>query len=298
MSSLEKLPITVLIAAKNEEKNIAHCLSSLGPAERVVVVDSQSQDTTAQLARLAGAEVVQFHYGGGYPKKRQWALDTLAIHTPWVLLLDSDEAVPEPLWHEVARVLSSPHSRVAYFAKKGFHFLERRFRFGGFSHSAVILFQRGTARFERLVPDSAQGQDMEIHERLIVNGSLGRLRTPLIHYDRKNLEAYLDRHNRYSSWEARLRYSYLRSGLWGEDTIRPKLLGNPQEIRRFLKGLALRMPAEPQLWFAYHYICRLGFLEGRPGLIASLLRANYISQVRCKMYELWALDHLKAKPEA
>jgi hypothetical protein len=63
-------------------------------------------------------------------------------------------------------------------------------------------------------------------------------------------------------------------------------LGDAQERRRFLKALAIRIPFEPQLWFLYHYIFRLGFLEGRPGLIASQVRANYITQVRGKMYEL------------
>jgi hypothetical protein len=59
-----------------------------------------------------------------------------------------------------------------------------------------------------------------------------------------------------------------------------------QERRRFLKQIAIRMPGEPYLWFLYHYFFRLGFLEGRPGLIASRLRCQYISQVRAKMYEM------------
>ena len=97
------LPITVIIAAKNEEANIARCLSSLAPAARVCLIDSQSEDATAHIARTNGADVVQFHYPGGYPKKRQWALDNLRIETPWVLLLDADEMVPPELWQEISR---------------------------------------------------------------------------------------------------------------------------------------------------------------------------------------------------
>ena len=68
--------------------------------------------------------------------------------------------------------------------------------------------------------------------------------------------------------------------------IRANLFGNHQERRRFLKMIAIRVPFEPQLWFLYHYFVRLGFLEGRPGLIASQIRKSHISQVRAKLYEL------------
>src|SRR5690625_7228949 len=87
----------------------------------------------------------------------------------------------------------------------------RRFRFGGFSHQAVLLFRNGRARFEELIDDPASALDMEVHERVLVEGSIGILQTPLIHEDYKGLEAYIDRHNRYSTWEARLRSDFLRS---------------------------------------------------------------------------------------
>jgi hypothetical protein len=108
----------------------------------------------------------------------------------------------------------------------------------------------------------------------------------LIHDDFKGLEAYLDRHNRYSTWEARLRQAFLQTGRYGQTHIRPRLFGNAQERRRFLKYVAMRIPGESFLWFVYHYILCLGFLEGRPGLIASRIRSDYIAAVRAKMYEL------------
>ena len=283
---IDKLPITVLIAAKKEEANIGRCVSVLGPAQRVAVIDSHSDDKTAQIAKEAGAEVVQFKYQGGYPKKLQWALDNINIETPWVLLIDADEVVPEALWEEIHQTINNSNACAAYTITKGFHFLGRRFRFGGFSHSAVILFRKDFARFEEILDESPDSFDMEIHHRMIVNGSIGKLQTPLIHEDFKGLTAYIDRHNRYSSWEARVRNNFIKTGRWGKETIKPRLLGDAQERRRFLKALAIRIPFEPQLWFLYHYIFRLGFLEGRPGLIASQIRADYITQVRGKMYEL------------
>ena len=100
-----KLPITVLVAAKNEERNLGRCLSTLSPAERIIVIDSHSQDRTARLVEENGAELVQFNYTGGYPKKRQWALTALDIATPWIFLLDADESVPAPLWEEIQKAL-------------------------------------------------------------------------------------------------------------------------------------------------------------------------------------------------
>jgi len=281
-----KLPITVLLAVKNEAVNIARCLNALDPVERVVVLDSQSEDETGSIAERLGAELVQFEYKGGYPKKRQWALETIDISTPWVLLLDADEIVPTALWDEISSAIADADTPSAFMITKGYHFLGRRFRYGGFSFPAVLLFQRGVARFERLVYDSADALDMEVHERVVVDGSVGRLKTPLIHEDFKGLEAYIQRHNRYSTWEAKLRYRYLTSGQYGEDTIRPRLYGNSQERRRFLKELITRLPFEHWVWFFYHYIVCLGILEGRPGLIASQIRASYIAQVRAKVYEL------------
>jgi glycosyltransferase involved in cell wall biosynthesis len=257
---------------------------------RVVVLDSRSHDRTAEIALAAGAEIVQFDYRGGHPKKRQWALDTLDITTEWVLFLDADEVAPPDLWEEIATAIASPAAPSAFLITKGFHFLGRRFRFGGFSFATVLLFRRGKARFEQIIGDVGDGLDMEVHERLIVDGPVGTLRTPLIHEDFKGLHAYIDRHNRYSTWEAALRFRFLTTGRYGQDTIRPRLFGNTQERRRFLKGWVIRLPFEPFLWFTYHFWLRLGFLEGRPGLIASQIRSAYIRQVRAKVYELRLAD--------
>lgn len=284
------LNVTVVVAVRNEGLNLERCLASVAPAVRVLVVDSGSTDDTVAIARRMGAEVLSFRYGGGYPKKRQWVLDTVPIETEWVLLLDADETIPNSLWSEMRGILGDPMACDAYAIKKGFHFLGRRFHFGGFSHAAVVFFRAGKARFEELFVDSAQGLDMEVHERIVVNGTTGQMRTPLVHEDFKGLEAYIDRHNRYSSWEANVRLRYLDTHGWGGVTITPRPFGNVQERRRYLKGLVVRLPFEAALWFAYHYVACLGFLEGRPGLIASRIRAQYVSNVHAKLYELRLCD--------
>jgi len=91
------LPVSVIIAAKNEARNLPACLESVRNFDEVVVIDSQSSDATAEIARSFGVDVAQFYYRGGWPKKRQWALDNLPLRHDWVLLLDADESVTPEL---------------------------------------------------------------------------------------------------------------------------------------------------------------------------------------------------------
>jgi len=278
------LPVTVLVAVRNEAPNLAKCLKALTRAQKVIVIDSNSTDGTAEIAVQLGATVLQFQYRGTYPKKRQWAIDHADITTGWILLVDADEEVTPELWDEIEAAIQS-RDHAAYFVTKSFHFLGRRLRFGGFSFASILLFKRGTARFEETLAESTSGLDMEVHERLIVEGSVGRLRSPIIHNDFKNLQAFVDRHNKYSTWEAELRHKFLTTGRYGEKRVSSKLLGNTQEFRRAVKSVVMRMPFEASLWWSYHIIFRLGFLEGRRGWEAARIRANYINDVRAKLYE-------------
>lgn len=280
------LPVTILLATRNEALNLPRCLDALRPAERVIVVDSASTDGSQQIALRWGAEVVGFEYQGGYPKKRQWALDTIPIHTPWIILLDADEMITPGLWQEIESIVDDAEARDAYLVKKAFHFLGRRFRFGGFSHRAVFLLRTGSGRFEHLFDDESSGLDMEVHERVLVRGRLGTLREPLLHEDFKGLEAYLERHNRYSTWKARCRLQLQDTGHYAGDTVSPRWFGDTQARRRALESLAMRLPFEPTIWFVYHYFLRLGFLEGRAGWIACQIRKSYVAQIRAKVYEL------------
>ena len=282
----QPIPVTVILAVKNEAKNLNRCLSSLQSFSKIYVVDSSSNDGSIQIAEKFNAEVVQFAYFGGYPKKRQWAISSLPISTRWTLLLDADEFISPLLLSEIKEVVSRPSIYKAFYIKKQFHFLGKCFKFGGFSHKAILLFSTGVASFEELVDDSTGDLDMEVHERILVNGKVGALASPLVHEDFKGLDAYIDRHNKYSTWEARLRFKYFSSAQYGDSGISANIFGDVQQRRRFLKLIAIRIPFESWAWFIYHYFLRLGFLEGRPGLIASQIRASYISQVRAKIYEL------------
>ncbi len=280
----KSIAVTVIIAVRDDAENLPSCLESLSPAERIVVVDSNSRDDTVDVARRFGAEVIQFEYNGGYPRKRQWAMDAIDITTNWILLIDADERVPPELWREIEANLESDVN--AFAVTKAFHFLGKRLRFGGFSHSAVILLRKGKARFEELDFEGMDdGFDMEVHERLHVDGIVARIKAPLMHKDVKSIDHYIARHEGYARWEARVRYNYVKTGSWGNG-MDGNLFGDVQQRRRFLKGIALRIPFEPLCWFLYHYVVRLGFLEGSAGFTASKIRAQYICWARKRLKEL------------
>jgi glycosyltransferase involved in cell wall biosynthesis len=275
------LDITVILAVKNEALNIRKCLEAVSFARRVVVIDSNSSDGTIETAEeFDNVEVVQFSYSGGYPKKRQWALNNIDFSTSWILLLDADEIIPAELRKEFDQITNSKCAEDAYFIEKGFHFLGKRMKYGGFSFKAILLFRVGECNFEYLNDIKFTEMDMEVHERLMFNGTIGTCVHPLIHDDFKNLAAYLERHNSYSTWESQIRYEQSIS-----KNIKRHPFGNSQERRRFLKSLVVKLPFEPIIWFVYHYFFRLGFLEGRRGFIVSIIRAFYIAQIRWKIYE-------------
>src|SRR5579864_7612610 len=95
------LPVSVIVATRNEERNLPRCLESLLGAGEVYVIDSQSTDPTVEIADSYGAHVVQFHYQGGWPKKRQWAMDSLPLSHDWIFLVDADEALTAELASEI-----------------------------------------------------------------------------------------------------------------------------------------------------------------------------------------------------
>src|SRR5271154_817273 len=99
------LPVSVVVPVRNEACNLPRCLESLTGAGEVYVIDSQSTDETVAIAQSFGAKVVQFHYAGGWPKKRQWAMDTLPLAYDWVLLLDADEVLTAALAEEIQLTL-------------------------------------------------------------------------------------------------------------------------------------------------------------------------------------------------
>lgn len=281
-TAAQGLPVSVIIPVRNEARNLPHCLESLAEFGEVYVIDSQSTDDTVAIAESRGAKVVQFHYAGGWPKKRQWAMDTLPLAYEWVLLVDADEALTPALVAEISKAIQNPEFDGYYIALQ-MYFLGRVLRHGGASFYKLSLFRHRKGRFEcRLKNQDTSMADMEVHEHVVVEGRTGKLRNSLIHHNFESLSRYIQKHDEYSNWEARV----WLEGEAGYGDLPPSLFGTQAQRRRWLKKKFLPFPGSPVLFFLYRYVFRLGFLDGTPGLIYCGLQGAQLFNVKAKLYEL------------
>jgi glycosyltransferase involved in cell wall biosynthesis len=279
--SAGKLPVSVIIAVRNEAKNLPRCLQALRDVGEVYVIDSQSTDETVEIARAHGAQVAQFHYQGGWPKKRQWAMNTLPIAYDWVLLLDADELLTPELSEEIHSAIQNP-AIDGYSILLRTWFLGRVLRHGDVGLWKLSLFRRGKGRFEcRLKEQDVSMADMEVHEHVVVEGATSKLRNPLIHHNVESLSRYIQKHDEYSNWEFHV---LLQRG--DDKELPPSLLGTQAQRRRWLKRKLFAVPGSPVLLFLYRYVLRLGFLDGTPGLIYCGFQAVQMFHTKAKIYEL------------
>jgi glycosyltransferase involved in cell wall biosynthesis len=276
-----KIPLTVIVAVKNEEVQIGDCLRSVDWAAQVYVVDSQSGDRTAEIAREMGAEVVQFKYDGGWPKKRNWALRNLPIANEWVLLLDADERVTPELKNEIEQALRQ-QTYDGYYIRWKLIFLGRWMRHA-WSHGWMLrLFRRGKGEYEDLGMRGEGGWDAEVHENVVVRGPCARLDGMLEHYSEQSLYQWIRKQNEFSDWNAKRRLDQLRQPfpppayLWS---------GDPVKMRKWLKALFIRLPLRPAMMFIWLYFFKLGFLDGRAGYYFCRLRAIHEFNIQAKIYE-------------
>ncbi len=278
---MSKVQLSVLMAAKNEEKNIKRCLMPLVDwADEIVLVDSQSTDNTIQIAEEFGVKVVQFYYKGGWPKKRQWMLENYKFKNEWLLILDADEIVTEKLKTEIGVAITNKYID-GYFLNFQFVFLGKplKYSYPGLKKLALIKYKMG--RYEKLLEDQdASMADMEVHEHMIVDGNISTLENSILHYDFNNLFRYIHKHNEYSNWEAKV----FLEGL--DNEIRPKLFGSKRNRRRWLKKRVLYNKFFPFIYFFYEYFIKLGFLDGREGFYYIAFKMNYYIEVNAKIFEI------------
>jgi len=276
------LPLSVIIPVRNEAHNLRRCLEALKSVGEVYVIDSKSTDDTVAIAQSHGAKVVQFHYAGGWPKKRQWAMDTLPLAYDWILLLDADEVLTSELAEEIQKAIQDPHTN-GYFIALQMYFLGRRLRHSAASFWKLSLFRKGLGRFEcRLQDQDASMADMEVHEHVVVTGAARKLIHPLIHHNVESLSRYIQKHNEYSNWEARVWLDGNRS----QEDIQPSLWGTQAQRRRWLRRHFFGLPGSPLLFFFYKYVLSLGFLDGVPGLIYCTMQGIQFFHIKAKIYEL------------
>jgi glycosyltransferase involved in cell wall biosynthesis len=271
--------VSVLVPTLDEELNLAECLQSVAWADEVFVVDSFSHDRTLEIARARGAEVVQ-HAFESYSRQKNWALANLPFRNDWVLIVDADERVTPELQCEIERAIDSTECD-GYYLNRRFIFLGSWIRHAGWYPSWNLrLFRHRLGRYD----------DREVHEHVVLQGRVGYLRSDLLHLDRRGLEAYVARHNRYSSLEASARLKAER-GAPDRARLPVSLLASPVQRKRFLRERVWpHVPAKAVALFMYMYVLRRGFLDGRAGLALCVFHAFQEFMVGLKLAELRRLS--------
>lgn len=276
---MQSLPISVIVLTYNEERNLADCLRSVqGWAGEIFVVDSGSTDHTTQIAGSFGATVVE-HPFENYSRQRNWALKNLPLRNDWVLHLDADHRVTDALKDTLFDVFSKPvpDDVHGFMVSRRTIFMGAWIRFGG--HYPVyhaVLFRKNNGYCE----------EKRYDQHFKVEGKIQKLRGDIVDIITDSLSRFTERHNLWSTLEAE---EVVHGGALDPDKLlQPNPLGNPMQQRRFLKSLYERMPlfVRPMLYFLVRYFLRLGFLDGRRGLIFHFLQGFWFRfLVDAKVFE-------------
>jgi len=250
------MTISVAVVAMDEEANIGRTLASVRWADEIVLVDSGSKDRTCDIAREHGARVVVEPWRG-YVAQKQYAIDLCT--KDWVLLLDADEEVSPGLADEIRAVIAVPNAATGYRLPRKNLFLGRWMRHGGFYPDPKLrLFRRGQG--------FVTGHDP--HDRCELKPGLAgdaprQFRNALVHYTYPTLSLYIAHMNRYSSLGAQLAVAEGHRSFSVADIV-----------------------VRPLATFIYNYFVRLGFLDGREGLLLHLYHAVYVSWKYSKAWEM------------
>jgi glycosyltransferase involved in cell wall biosynthesis len=278
-----RVPLAVLVPVKNEVGNLRECLASVAFADEIVVVDSASTDGTQEIAAAAGAQVVQFAWNGKFPRKKNWALENIPWRHEWVLIIDADERITPELEREISLAIHRSDAD-GFYLNRRFWFLGGWINYCGYFPSWNLrLFRHRLGRYERIeIDDDVRSGDNEVHEHVLLNGRAEYLSAAMEHYAFPDVASFIEKHNRYSTWEAEAREQlYQRTG---QNTLRATPFGMALERKRWLKKLAMRAPCRPTLRFLYHYIWKQGFRDGYRAWVLCRLLAWYefVSAVKAR----------------
>ncbi len=274
------MPVSVIVPIKNEAQNLPRCLASVAWVDEIFVVDSQSTDGSQRIAEGFGARVVQFEFNGTWPKKKNWALENLPFRNEWVFILDADEAMPAEAEAEFRTAIAAAGQTVGYWINRRFMFMGRWLRHAYYPNWNLRLFRHSLGRYEKLTAVPTASGDNEVHEHVVVQGPTGRLHCEIDHYAFPSVEVFVEKHNRYSNWEARV--AMAEKGGGGSGHLQSVRVAQ----RRRLKRLSERLPFRPFLRFLYVYVWQRGFLDGREGYYFARLHAFYEFLSVAKSYEL------------
>jgi glycosyltransferase involved in cell wall biosynthesis len=251
------MTLSVAMITMNEEVNLPRTLDSVRFADEIVIVDSHSTDRTLEIARSYNARVFVESFKGHGGQKNS-AIDKCT--SDWILLLDADEVLSDALQQSIRTLLTgSPPPFSAYWLNRSNQIFGRFMRHGGFYPDRKLrLFRRSAAR----MTNEASPHSTPHHD-----GPTGRLHGDLLHYAYPTLPLYLEHMGRYSNEMARLAVSRGKTS---------------RSLFAFIWNVVLN----PVATFLYNYIFRLGFLDGREGLLLHLYHSVYVSWKYAKAWEL------------
>ena len=255
---MPSVPLSVLIPIKNEAANLPRCLASVAWAAEIFVVDSQSADAS-----------------------REIALENLPFKYEWVFILDADETLPPEAADEFRRIVTAPENPIThYWINRRFRFMGRWLKHAYYPNWNVRLFKHRLGRYEKLTEADTQSGDNEVHEHIVAQGAAGHLRSEMDHFAFPSVDVFVEKHNRYSNWEARVALDEFLNGSGG------RLGKSNVRFRRRLKQLSQRLPFRGLLRFLYVYVWQRGFLDGIEGYYFARLHGFYEFLSVAKTYEL------------
>ena len=216
--------------------------------------------------------MVQFQFNGTWPKKKNWALENLPFTHPWVFILDADEVLPPGAEEEFRGLVSNMTYDVTvtgYWINRRFMFMGRWLKHAYYPNWNLRLFRHKLGRYEKLTDADTRSGDNEVHEHVIVQGNTAYLKSEMDHYAFPSVETFVEKHNRYSNWEARVALDHYltRSGAG----LQSGVVG----MRRRLKLLSNNLPFRPLLRFLYVYLWQRAFLDGAEGYYFARLHGFY-----------------------
>lgn len=243
------IPVSVIIAAKNEERNIEDALRSVSRFNEIIVIDDFSTDNTASIARKYTRNVFEINWRG-YAMQKQAGIDKAAM--PWVLVLDADERVTEALADEIAAIVGNAEYDAWHIPRKNF-FLGQWIRHGGWWPDYTLrLFKKESARMEQ----------REVHEKIIASGKTGCCRNPMEHYSYREITDYIKKMDVYSTLAATELYS---------------------------KGTSFKLSQlllKPPFTFLRMFLLQQGFRDGFNGFVLAVLYSMYTFLKYLKLCEL------------
>jgi glycosyltransferase involved in cell wall biosynthesis len=269
--------VSVLIITHNEEINLPYALRSVdGWAKQIVIVDAHSEDRTLEIARQFGCVVISNAFES-FPAQRQFAIRNCPRETEWALFLDADEWLTDGLKEEIRETLLGNPRENGFFLRRNLIFMGLRLRWG---YGSTWLLRLG--RIEKMSCESRP-----VNEHLRIDGPVRKLTQPFYDENRKGLSAWMEKHQRYAALEAGV-----DAGPDSSAGLPARLRGSPPQRKRwFRQKIWNRMPLlfRPWLLFGWRYVLRLGFLDGRAGLVYHFLHDLWYRM----LIDILILEHRK-----